>query len=41
VRTHMQHVLAKLDVHTTLEAVTQVLREQSPGRWSPPPKAWN
>lgn len=30
VRTHMQHILSKLGVHTTLEAVTLVLREQAP-----------
>ena len=29
VRTHLQHVLGKLGVHTTLEAVTQVLRERA------------
>jgi DNA-binding NarL/FixJ family response regulator len=30
VRTHSQHMLSKLGVHTTLEAVTLALREQAP-----------
>jgi DNA-binding NarL/FixJ family response regulator len=30
VRTHSQHMLSKLRVHTTLEAVTLALREQAP-----------
>jgi DNA-binding NarL/FixJ family response regulator len=29
VRTHIQHILGKLGVHTTLEAVTLLLREQN------------
>jgi DNA-binding NarL/FixJ family response regulator len=29
VRTHLQHILRKLGVHTTLEAVTLVLRERA------------
>jgi DNA-binding NarL/FixJ family response regulator len=31
VRTHVQHILTKLRVHTTLEAVTLVLRERAAG----------
>jgi DNA-binding NarL/FixJ family response regulator len=31
VRTHIQHILSKLGVHTTLEAVALVLRERFPG----------
>lgn len=32
VRTHLQHILRKLGVHTTLEAVTLVLRERAASR---------
>jgi DNA-binding NarL/FixJ family response regulator len=38
VRTHIQHILGKLGVHTTLEAVALVLRERSRGHDLPGPR---
>jgi DNA-binding NarL/FixJ family response regulator len=35
VRTHSQHMLSKLGVHTTLEAVTLALRERGPDARDP------
>jgi DNA-binding NarL/FixJ family response regulator len=37
VRTHLQHIMTKLGVHSTLEAVTLVIRERAAGDLAPPP----